>query len=139
MTTTLGVTFACFRGFTSQFDIAQIDEQILRDEVFHRLTTDTVLGDSEDAASFGYDVRRRLGARMTDEEIAGLGPLLSSVLQRSGRVDSADVIVTRVATTGPLLSLLIAVSVVAITGETFSFLFKLTGSTFEQVGNSGST
>lgn len=137
--TSLGITFACFRGMTSQFDVATTDEQILRDEVFHRLTTDTVLGDSEDAASFGYDVRKRLGARMTDEEIAGLGPMLSAVLQRSGRVDAADVVVTRIMTTGPLLSLLISVSVIAITGETFSFLFRLTGSTFEQVGNSGST
>ncbi len=139
MSPRLGNTFACFRGFTSQFAVATTDEQIIRDEVYHRLTTDSVLGASPEASDFGFNVSRNLGAEMSDDDIASLGPMLSAVLQRSGRLDSADVKVTRLDSVPGILSLSIAVSVVAVTGDTFDFLFRLTGSTFEQVGNTGST
>jgi hypothetical protein len=123
-----------------RFDVAKTDEEILRDEVFHRLTTDSVLGDTDEAKDWGFDCRRRLGARMTKDDVEALGPLLSAVLQRSGRIDSADVRVTQLDAPAPgMLSLQIAVSVTAVTGDTFSFLFRLTGSTFEQVGVTGST
>lgn len=136
MSTTLGNTFACFTDVTGRFALAQTDEEILRDEVYHRLTTDTVLGDTDTARSFGFNVRQRLGARMSDDDIASLGPMLAAMLQRSGRVDSADVECKRLAGAPGLLSLSIAVSVIAVTGETFAFLFQLSGSTFEQVGAS---
>jgi hypothetical protein len=139
MTTTLGVTFACFRGLGPRFEVATTDEQIVRDEVFHRLTTDSVLGESDEAASFGYDVRQRLGARMTDDDVMALGPLLSAVLQRSGRIETADVKCARTPNDNGLLVLGIGVTVTIVTGDTFSFLFLLTGSTFEQVGVVGST
>jgi hypothetical protein len=139
MSTRLGVTFACFRGFGPRFEVATTDEQIVRDEVFHRLTTDSVLGDTPEASDFGLDVRVRLGSRMNDDDIAALGPTLSAVLQRSGRIDTADVTCTRLDSPPGLLSLQIAVSVTTVAGDTFSFIFKLTGSTFEQVGVAGST
>ncbi len=139
MTTTLGVTFACFRGFGPRFEVATTDEQIVRDEVFRRLTADSVLGDSPEAADWGYDLRQRLGARMTDDDAMALGPLLSAVLQRSGRIETADVKCDRIPNDSGLLSLSISVTVTTVTGDTFSFVFKLTGSTFEQVGVVGST
>ncbi len=138
MSPRLGVTFACFRGLGARFQVATTDEEIIRDEVFHRLTTDTVLGDSDEARSFGLDVRRRLGARMSDDDVASIGPMLSAVLQQSGRLDSADVVVTRLPSTTVLLSLSFAVTVVTTSADTFSFLFQLTGSNFEQVGTTGS-
>lgn len=139
MSPRLGVTFSCFRGLTSRFALAETDEQIVLHEVFHRLTADTVQGQSEEADSFGFDVRRRLGAAMSDDDVASLGPMLSSMLQRSGRLASADVRVSRLASTPGLLSLMFAVSVMTAAGNSFSFLFQLTGSSFEQVGNTGST
>lgn len=138
MTTTLGLTFACLFDLTARFAVATTDRQIAYEEVFHRLTTDSVLGDTDEATDFGFDVRTRLGADMSDDDIAGLGPMLSGVLQRSGRLDSADVVVTRGPGVPGLISLLFAVSVTLVTGDSFSFVFKLTGSTFEQVGTTGS-
>jgi len=139
MSTRLGLTFACFRDFGARFETSATDEETVRDEVLHRLTTDSVLGPSPEAADWGFDVRSRLGARMSDDDIAALGPTLSAVLQKSGRIDSADVVCTRLPSTPGLLSLLIAVDVIMTSGDTFSFVFKLTGSTFEQVGVAGST
>ena len=69
-----------------------------------------------------------------DEDIESLGPMLGAVLQRSSRIDSADVICARLAGPPLLLSLSISVSVTTVTGEAITFLFKLSGSTFEQVG-----
>jgi len=139
MSARLGHTFACFRDFGPRFEVNATDEQTVRDEVLHRLTTDSVLGDSPEATDYGFNVRRRLGARMTDDDVNALGPMLSAVLQRSGRIDSADVTCSRLPSPPGLLSLMIAVTVIAPAGDTFSFVFKLTGSTFEQVGVAGST
>jgi hypothetical protein len=120
--------------------VATTDEQILRDEVYHRLTTDRVLGFDEDgnytadAASFGDDVRKLAGAAMSDDALAALGPRFSAMLQRSGRIDTADVTVA----TGPVVdgetSLDFSVSVVAADGAPYDFLFRLTGTTFVNVG-----
>ncbi len=138
--TTLGITFACFDGPDAMFRLAQSDREIMRDEVYHRLTCDTVLGDSDAAQSFGRDVRRYAGAKMSDTDVKELGPALSAVLQQSGRVEFADVTVTRTKPRPDLQHLTFAVSVAARnpvtgdTGETFDFLFLLTPDTFEQIG-----
>lgn len=134
MTTTLGITFACTTDFTARFAVATSDEQILRDEVLHRLTCDSVLGDTDEARGFGLDVRQNLGARMSGDDPAALGPTLAAVLQRSPRIDAADVIVTSLPSTTGMLALQFAITVTAVTGVTFTFLFRLTGATFEQVG-----
>jgi hypothetical protein len=134
MTTRLGVTFACRDDFDAQFRLAQTDREIIGDEVYHRLTADRVTGDSEEAQNFGRDVRRLAGARMSDTEVAELGPTLSAILQRSGRVETADVTVTKTTPSPGLIALQFAVSVTAVTGDTFDFLFLLTPDTFEQIG-----
>ena len=139
---TLGITFACLTGPDARFSVAQTDREIMGDEVYHRLTTDTVLGDSDEAQSFGRDVRQYAGARLTKTEIAELGPTLSAVLQQSGRVEFADVTVTATRPRPDLQHLTFAVSVTArdpVTGEvgdSFDFLFLLTPDTFEQIGAS---
>lgn len=138
--TMLGITIACFDGPDAQFRIAQTDEEILRDEVYHRLTTDSVVGDSPEAKNFGHDVRRYAGARLSATAEAELGPTLSATLQQSGRVEYADVTVTSERPSPDLLHLTFSVTVRArhpVTGDvgdSFVFLFLLTPDTFEQIG-----
>ena len=140
MSTTLGITFACRDDLSPRFDIATTDEEILTDEIYHRLTTDRVLGFDVDgnytleAAAFGDDVRKLAGAALSDADVAALGPRFAAVLQRSGRIETADVKVTA----GPIVngdvSLDFAINVVSSTDVPFAFLFRLTGSTFTNVG-----
>lgn len=135
MTTRLGATFACRDGFDASFRLAADDAEIVGDEVYHRLTTDSVLGDSEDAVQWGIDVRRRCGAKMGDAEIAALGPELGAMLQGSDLIEHADVEVKRASPQGQTVDLLIAVNVTPL-GDTgpLTFVFRLTGTTFSQVG-----
>jgi hypothetical protein len=140
MSTTLGITFACRDDLTPGFSLATSDAQILGDEIYHRLTTDRVLGFDDDgnytaeAASFGDDVRKLQGAAMTDDAIAALGPRFSAMLQRSGRIETADARVTRGVLVNGEAPLYFAVDVVASTGAPLSFLFRLTGATLVNVG-----
>lgn len=140
MSTTLGITYACRDDCSPQFSICTTDEQILGDEVYHRLTTDRVLGfDSAgnytpDAASFGDDVRKLAGAALSDSAVAALGQRYSLMLQRSGRIETADVTVTRGDSTSGEVDLYFAVDVVSSTALPFAFLFRLTGTTFVNVG-----
>ncbi len=140
MSTTLGITFACRTDLSPRFDIATTDEQILGDEIYHRLTTDRVLGFDADgnytpeAASFGDDVRKLSGAGMSDADVKALGPRFSAVLQRSGRIETADVKVTSGTIVNGEMSLDFAINVVSSTDVPFSFLFRLTGTTFVNVG-----
>jgi hypothetical protein len=138
--TIFGVTLSCRDGFDELFSVAQTDEQIVLDDVYHRMTTDTVLGDTEEAASFGLNVFRRCGAAMSDPQIAALGPEYAAMLQGSPLVEFADVAVTR-GTRTDLIGLNFEVSVTAkspLTGDivgSFSFVFRLTGDTFFRVGD----
>lgn len=140
MTTTLGITLACLDDCSPQFSICTTDEQILREEVYHRLTTDRVLGFDDDgnytpdAASFGDDVRKLAGASLTDSAVSALGPRYAAVLQRSGRIETADVKVTRGDIVNGEADLDFTVNVVSSTELPFSFLFRLTGTTFVNVG-----
>ena len=140
MSTTLGITFACRDDLSPRFDIATTDEQILGDEIYHRLTTDRVIGfDADgnytpDAASFGDDVRKLAGAALSDSDVKALGPRFASVLQRSGRIETADVRVTSGPAVAGEVSLDFAINVVSSTDVPFAFLFRLTGTTFVDVG-----
>ncbi len=140
MSTTLGITFACRTDLSPRFDIATTDEQIVTDEIFHRLTTDRVVGFdptgeyTPDAASFGDDVRKLAGAALSDADVAALGPRYAAVLQRSGRIETADVRVTAGTIVNGETSLDFAINVVSSTDVPFAFLFRLTGTTFVNVG-----
>lgn len=143
--TTLGITFACRDGFTAQFSLAQTDEEIVADEVYHRMTTDRVLGDTPEALEWGSDVFRRCGATMTDGEILALGPEYAGVLQRSPLVDHADVGVTRLPSPQGTIALEFDINVTPKnpvtdeTGEPLSFLFRLNAGNFFRVGNPDAT
>lgn len=132
----LGITFACRDDFDGLFSVATSDEQILRDEIFHRLTTDSVLGDTPEADDWGYDVRKLLGSPMTAGDIVELGPKLADMLQqRSPLIEFADVTVTRTSAVGAPLVLLIETTGQSSTGVPFSFLFTLDGTNYLRVGS----
>lgn len=133
MTTTLGITFACRTDLGARFELAQTDAQILGDDIFRRLTCDSVIGDSPEAIDFGDNVRKLYGAKLSDGEVAGLGPRYSAVLQRSPRILTADVVVTRMPAPPGQIALRLTVSVTAEAGP-FSFIYLLNGTTFSQVG-----
>ncbi len=68
--------------------------------VYHRLTTDSVLGriinedgtvePDPEAEDFGEDVRRLVGAGVSEDGLPAIERRLSSVCQRDARVDTAD-------------------------------------------------
>ena len=60
---------------------------VVRQDAYHRLLTDSVLGPAGDG--WGYDCRRLLGA--PDAQLASFSALLSEVLQRDERITSAQV------------------------------------------------
>ena len=141
MSTLLGLTFSCRSALTAQFEVSTTDEQIVFDEVYHRLTTDSVLGDSDDAVSWGINVFRRCGAAMSDADVAALGPEFSAMLQQSPIVEFADVAVRKSRASGGTFDLEIAVNVTPKNpatnsiGEPLSFIFLLTPTTFLRVGD----
>ena len=133
MTPTLGVTYSCFFDFTSRFGVCATNEEIVLAEVYHRLTTDNVIGDTPEAADWGDDVRKLQGAPLTEPQIAGLGPRFALVVQRSPLILTADIVVTSEPAPTGFVALLFAVTVTTPAG-TFYFVFRLTPETFEQVG-----
>jgi len=143
--TLLGITFACRTGLDAQFSLAQTDEQIVAEEVEHRLTCRQVLGDTDEAIDWGIDIFERCGAAMTDAEIAAFGPECAAVLQRSPVVDYADVAATKLPSAPGTISLELAVTVrpknpvTDEVGEPLSFIFRLTPDTFYRVGNPDAT
>jgi len=66
---------------------------VVRQHAFHRITTDDVLGDDGTGSfvirGWGFDVRRLLG--LPASELPAYQPILSEVLQRDERVETADV------------------------------------------------
>ena len=143
--TTLGITFACRDGLDAQFSLAQSDEEIVEDEVLHRMTTDKVLGSTPEAQDWGRNVFRRCGATLSDGENLALGPEYSEVLQRSPLIEHADVAVSKFDSTPGLIALEFAINVTPknpVTDETgapLSFIFRLTAANFFRVGNPDAT
>jgi hypothetical protein len=87
--------FSCLDDFDDRFSLT--DERGLAVmDIYHRLTNDTVCSidpDDVDANEYGKDVTKLVGHIVTKESAAAEGPLLSGVLQRSDRIDTADVTV----------------------------------------------
>ena len=133
MSTTLGITFACRTDLTPRFDVCTSDRQILGDDIFRRMMNDSVIGDSPEAIDYGDNVRKLLGAALSDGEVDALGLRYSVVLQRSPRILTADVVVTRMAAAPGQIALRFSVSVTTEVGP-FSFLFALTSETFSEIG-----
>lgn len=62
---------------------------VVKQDAIHRLSTDNILG--PDGEGWGYNTVRLLG--MPDTQLAGMSPILSEVLLRDERIDTADVAV----------------------------------------------
>lgn len=95
MATDFGTDIACVYDADAFFSTTSgID--LVRQDAIHRLLTDDILGDDGTGslviAGWGYDVRRLLG--MPASRLASMQPVLSEVLTRDERVDSADVTLT---------------------------------------------
>lgn len=137
----IGVTFACFDALDPSFRIAASDYEIVRDEVYHRMTTDSVIGDTDEALSWGLDVFRECGSYVDDAKVALLGPTYAAMLQGSPLIETADVTVTRGPSAPPAVDLVFTISVTPISpstglvGDALSFVFLLTADTFALVGN----
>ncbi len=93
--TDFGTDIACMRDadslFTSTSGVA-----LVRQDAFHRITTDSVLGVGGD--DWGFDSRRLLGANTTTLKARQM--TLAAVIQRDPRVLTADVIITATSTNG---------------------------------------
>lgn len=133
MSTTLGITFACRTDLGPRFELAQSDAEILGDDIYRRMMNDSVIGDSPEAIDYGDDVRKLMGAPLTDGDVEALGPRYSVMLQRSPRILTADVTVTRMPAATGQIALRFSVGVTSESGP-FDFLYELNETTFTQVG-----
>src|SRR5690349_15704424 len=105
MTIDYGTDLACFDDAPSALFPPIDGLGLIRQEMYHRLTVDSVLGwileddgtlsPDPSAENWGKDVRRECGAPHTAASAAALGPQYAAVIQRSGRVATADIAVTR--------------------------------------------
>lgn len=85
----------CFSDADALFTEAQ-GLEVVRQDVFHRLTQDDILGDDGSGSlrvvGWGFDVRRLLGADA--RTLAQVQPRLVEVVLRDQRVDFAEVELT---------------------------------------------
>jgi len=77
---------------------------VIQDAV-HRITIDDVLG--PDGQGWGFDVRRLVGSKAAD--LNKYGPILSEVLTRDDRIQTADVTLTETRTAAGQADLLISI------------------------------
>ena len=86
-----GVDLGCYLSTDPLFSsVSGID--VVRQDALHRLITDSVLGPAGD--DWGYDCRRLLG--LPDSRLASVQPLISEVLERDERIQTATVTVRAV-------------------------------------------
>lgn len=107
---------------------------VVMQDAIHRITTDSVAGDSEEAFDWGYDCRRLLG--MPADELAAMPPILVEVLTRDDRIDSAEVTLTATTTRG-LADIEIAVTCTTAAGP-FSFVKSVLDLTGADLGGTAS-
>ncbi len=116
-----GRTFRCVADMDEQFSaIAGLAGA--QQSAIHRLTADDVLGDDGTGSlvtPFGYDCRRLLGMR--EDELATMPPVLSEVLQRDPRIETADVALTPISRSGQLVDVAMSVQCTTALGP-FSFV-----------------
>ncbi len=143
MGTTLGITLACFDDIGARGEVCTTDEQICRQIAYHRLTNDRIFGRtdpttgqvSETAASYGYNLITRINSATVAEDSILLGPKLVEVLQRSGRIASAEVECRDATPEGGSVDLYVNVRVVPTSGGgPYSWIFRLNAGTFKRVG-----
>lgn len=140
MATDYGRDFDCFDDAPSALFPTITGLALVRQDIYHRISNDSVIGWIVDdagnlapdpaAENYGRDVRRLLGAAQTDASAAALGPQISAAIQRSGRIEYADVAVTRIVRSTGIVALRLAISGVAKQPpEPFSFVYFVTDTT----------
>jgi hypothetical protein len=96
-----GRDIRCVRDADALFTEA-VGLDVVKQDAIHRLTTDNVLGDDGTGSlvieGWGFDVRRLLG--MSASKLASHQPILTEVLTRDPRIDTADVQLERTVTAG---------------------------------------
>lgn len=118
----------CFSDADAMFsDVTGLD--VLRQDIYHRLTTDNILGPNGDG--WGFDVRRLLGYPTAD--LPGLQPQLSEVCQRDPRVRAADVAITP-SPGGGLKTIRIDVTIYTAAGP-FALILSVNALTVEVLAN----
>lgn len=73
-----------------------IGVDVVKQDAYHRLTNDTVLGPGGDG--WGFDVRKLIG--LPASELTAYQPTISEVLQQDPRIDTADVILSATTSNG---------------------------------------
>lgn len=81
-----GKSLRCWDDATNDF-ATTTGIEVVAQAAYHRITNEVVLGPG--GADYGEDVRKWAG--MDAAKLARRGPVLSEVLQRDPRIDSADV------------------------------------------------
>lgn len=100
---------------------------VVRQDMYHRLTNDTVLGPGGDG--WGFDVHQLVG--MQASELTSYQPTLTEVLQQDPRVETADVTLTAITTNG-LADVRVAVDGMTAEGP-FSLVFSVSELTTEKI------
>lgn len=90
---------------------------VVRQDAIHRLSTDNILG--PDGDGWGYNCARLLG--MPSTQIAGMPPVLSEVLLRDDRIESAAVSLQEITSTAGFRDVLVRAECVTAAGP-FSFV-----------------
>lgn len=103
---------------------------VVAQEIYHRMTNRTVLGPGGE--DFGEDVTKWVG--MDPAKLARRGPVLSEVLQRSERIDTADVKVTPSRIAGTRWAGRIEVTCTTALGP-FRRVFRFNALTVEDITN----
>lgn len=102
MSNSTPIDFDCMTDFRSDFGTVSGVIPVARQNVYHRLTTASILVSSDDpndergykSEEFGIDLLSLLGSATTLQRARLLGPLLSQVCQREPLVLTADVTVS---------------------------------------------
>ncbi len=141
MATDYGVDFACFDDAPSALFPTVTGLDLVRQDVYHRITNRSVLGwivaddgslaPDPKAENYGGEMWSLLGSAQTDESASALGPTISGWIQNSGRIEFADVGVTRIVDRGTgILTLRLDITGQAKqSAEPFAFVYFVRGTT----------
>lgn len=107
-------------------------------DVYHRITTDSVLGRiiNEDgtiepdprAENYGDDVRKLVGAGVSDDAAPGYGTRFAAVIQRSARIATADCVATLEHLDNGKANLILDITGTSAAGP-FAFVFSASSTT----------
>lgn len=129
------IDFDCMADFYADFRTVQGVIPCARQDVYHRLTTASILVTTDDLVAFpegykleefGVDLLALLGSATTPQKARLLGPTLAAVCERSQFVQTADVLVSPYASSTVPGGVNYLIRVTCTTREgPFSFVFPV--------------